>query len=135
MMFIDENHTEIINTERISVHDMLFHGIQYNYEQDNIEVNLESPPMMNSNNLKIVFHGVLGFNMVACTFWGESPHVLSFYCKPKGDQIIVTQLSEEAQKYNYNSKKFNPNNNYIEAILELSSGDRLTIACHAISVI
>lgn len=55
----------------IYVHDSIFSGFCYNYEENTI-----SSETIRENKFIFIFHNVIAFKMTSCDFGGPAPYVL-----------------------------------------------------------
>lgn len=72
-MRIDKHNLHLLNTTEVHVHDDIYVGLQYDYESNRLLVRLLSED--EETKKTITFYNVIGYNMLACDFWGRSPHV------------------------------------------------------------
>lgn len=130
-MKIDYFNGDIINTNKINIHDYIFKDLKFDYSKKNVYVSLLSSNLGNGT-ITIKFLNVLGFNMISCDFWGKSPHVLDWECVKGEEQLLTSKLLEEKHRHDYSNSKLDEFTNYIETVMTLTSGDLLTITCECI---
>ena len=115
----------------VYIHDFLFEDMQYNYIQNKITIRLINETSPERKEI-IEFYNVIGFDMVACDFWGTSPYVLDWESIEKENQKLVKKFLAEKQNNNYEYARICAESEYVESIITFISGDRLTIACEYI---
>ena len=120
----------LINSKSICIHDYIVIGLVYKYSDDKIKLYLKEP--ISNVNYEIEFDNVLGFKAITCDFWGSSPHVLDWEVQPKEEHEIVKEICEKQLQYRYTESKWNPNKEYIESVITLSSGDIFSFVCEQI---
>ena len=84
----------------VYIHDFLFEDMQYNYIQNKITIRLINETSPERKEI-IEFYNVIGFDMVACDFWGTSPYVLDWESIEKENQKLVKKFLAEKQNNNY----------------------------------
>ena len=129
-MRIDAFNCTAIDSD-VYIHDFLFENMQYDYLKNKITIRLinESSP---ERIQMIEFYNVIGFDMVACDFWGASPYVLDWESIEKESQKFVKKFLTEKQDNNYEYARICADNEYVESVITFISGDRLTVACEYI---
>ena len=131
-MVINNQNLECINRD-ICIHDCVFKGIQYDYQNNEAIVALYRE--CSKESVYIKFHEIAGINMVACDFWGAPPYVFDWIVYPKGEEKFLQQYKLEGIEKQYTFSKFNKANMlFFETEIILSSGDRLSIVCNKISI-
>ncbi len=73
-MRIDYRNKEIIGSKEIHIHDAVFTGFNYDYENNIIA--FEVIEYYYKKHFKFKFCNVFGFEMLSCDFWG---HFLRIY--------------------------------------------------------
>ena len=133
-MRIDKHNLHLLHTNEVYVHDDIYVGMQYDYEANCLVVRLLSED--ETRQKTITFYNVLGYQMIACDFWGRSPHVLSWVYNLEERHSFLKAISEECNEYLNEdiilSRKIGHGVEYVETMFLLSSGDRLVVACEYI---
>ena len=130
-MKIDKINGDIINTDKINIHDYIFKELKFDYSNKNIYILLLGPEPK-AGSIIIIFFNVIGFNMISCDFWGKSPHVLDWEFVQDEEQLLTNKLLEE--KHNFSDSKLEGFTTYMETVMTLTSGDLLTIVCEYIDL-
>ena len=132
-MIINSSNANIINTKAVDLHDYMFRSIEYDFIDSVVKIKY-------GLGKEIIFYSVLGISTVACRFWGETdPAILDFVYVPESDRIILPKLLKERedgiQQYGKHAEgRMKTDTTYIEVLLVLSTGDRITIVCESIEI-
>ncbi len=126
-MRIDYSNKGIIDSKDIYVHDAVFTGFNYDYENNIIE--FEAIEYYYKKHFKFKFCNVLGFEMLSCDFWGRSPHINVWYTSDTNDLSTKMKDIQREKKWELRLKD---TNKWVESIISFISGDTLTIVCEYI---
>lgn len=132
-MRIDVSNGVIINTKEVNVHDDLFHSLSFNRPERKLSLQLGK--FADSQPYNITCFGVLGFEMTNCDFWGASAHIFDFQSIKRDEQILFPKLCRLRPELNVEGLgNLNRENDYLEILMTLSSGDQLRIVCESILI-
>jgi len=96
-MRIDYSNCDIIN-KTICFHDNILDAFNYDYNAEKIALILHDD--ISQKRIKMVFNYVIGFDMVACAFWGKSPHILDWECSSINNHLFGRlKREQEDNKY------------------------------------
>ena len=126
-MRIDYSNKEVIDSKDIYVHDAVFTGFNYDYENNIIE--FEVIEYYYKKHFKFKFGNVFGFEMLSCDFWGHSPHINVWYTSDTNDLSTKMKDIQREKKWELRLKD---TNKWVESIISFISGDTLTIVCEYI---
>ena len=82
--------------------------------------------------VEIHFIDVLAITMTSCEFWGGSPYIFDFECLPPERQTLLPAILSE-MKTLYEDIYQPQYKDYHEVLITLTSGDRITIVCQAVT--
>lgn len=125
-----------------SFHDYFFEGLSFEYhnlyfylgerrETRLIELMLLDPDL---NEVRIIFHDVIGCEFTSCEFCGRTPHIDHISYLEDEEKIVTPKLLNrfkdipEKEKFLY---LLNDDKTYIEIRIQLVSGDVVLIACES----
>ena len=123
-MRIDYSNKEVIDSKDIYVHDAVFTGFNYDYENNIIE--FEAIEYYYKKHFKFKFCNVLGFEMLSCDFWGHSPHINVWYISDTNDLSTKMKDIQREKKWEL---RLEDTSKWVESIIAFISGDTLTIVC------
>lgn len=126
----------ITNEKEFSVHDGEFYGFNYDYIHNRITFWINDNGWTPEDYL-LEFNNVIGFNMTACDFWGESLRLNAMYSIDKKEDLeILNKLKIEKLNNSYDHGRFQNEreSDFFEIEIEFISGDRLRIACEYIEL-
>lgn len=126
-MRIDYSNKEVIDSKDIYVHDAVFTGFNYDYENNIIE--FEAIEYYYKKHFKFKFCNVLGFEMLSCDFWGHSPHINVWYISDTNDLSTKMKDIQREKKWEL---RLEDTSKWVESIIAFISGDTLTIVCEYI---
>ena len=129
-MRINAENSTVINSKDISVHDWIFENMVFNYLKKEMSIYLIEDSGQNRKHI-LKLYNVLGFKMTTGDFWGKSLHILDWELV-EDNYILLDELFEEKEKYEYSSIRLDEKKLYIESIITLISGDKLIIVCEYI---
>lgn len=132
-MRIDVINGEVINKKEVSIHDFIFNGLNYNYKENTVCIYLLNAET-NKKNITITYLNVIAFTMIACDFWGSSPHILDWEFVKGEEQLLTNNIIETKESHKYTYSKIDNAKRYMETIITFSSGDTLTIVCEYIEL-
>ena len=93
---------DVITRGEISIHDFIFNELKFDYEKKMINIILLDPKVQ-EKSVMIVYHNVLGFDMVSSDFWGKSLHILDWEVAEDKEKNLTQKIMEEKEKYNYSN--------------------------------
>lgn len=132
-MRIDVSNGDIINTKEVNVHDDLFHSLSFIRQERKLFLQLGK--CADSQPYSITCFGVLGFEMTSCDFWGASARIFDVQSIKRDEQILFPKLCRLRPELNVEGLgNLNPENDYLEILMTLSSGDQLRIVCESILI-
>lgn len=131
-MRIDSFNGHIINSEKIYVHDDILKQLHFDcYKSELVLVILTENDKQNEYFIK--FRNILGFKMTSCDFWGRSPHILDFEYVVHEGRAMLPELDKIKESIPVNPLcKLLTKTEYLECVLTLTSGDKLTVVCEYI---
>ena len=124
MVINNENIHEVNN---ISLHDACFESFVFDRVHNRLEtvVKPEWPFVVPPD------FDVIGTEMSNCEYWGASPYVFSLSILNGKKSHLVQRLFEN-MKPEYKFCKLKSKDDYIEVLIEFSSGDKLRVACSSV---
>ena len=137
-MKFDVLNGDIINTKNVSFHDDVLTLLEFNRDRKEICLSINKTDWGTvGEKYTVHFHGVIGFEMTSCDFWGPSSHIDCFAFL--GDDRVITpklfkrKNEESATRLScfLANKKIS---DFIETSIFFKSGDSLTIACEWIEM-
>ena len=131
-MKINVTNINTVNFDITYIHDYIFKEMKFDYTKKNIYIIISKNNDTKTDRI-IKFNNVIGFNMISCDFWGQSPHILDWEFTDK-DNTIINKLFDEKNNHDYQDSRLTSIEDYIESIITFTSGNRLTIACEDIIV-
>lgn len=133
-MRIDKDNLGLLDTDLVCIHDDVYEGIQYDYNTNCVFLYLSTA--CERHRKKIVFHNVIGFQMIACDLWGASPHIIGWEYNLEEKHSLLARISKECdechREHTILSRKLEHGIAYIETQFLLSSGDRFVVVCEYI---
>ena len=130
-MRIDYKNKEMIE-RKIYVHDSVFMGFNYDYNNQKILLKLTDNYEM--KNHEFSFHNVYFTEIQSCDSWGKSPHVFELTLLSENN-IIFTKLNERVRSEHYPSSRLEGLERLVVIEFLLTSGDTLIIACEYIDIL
>lgn len=143
MVINNENIHEVNN---ISLHDACFESFVFDRVHNRLETVVKPewpfvvPPDFDSSEsfehaelkrIRITCVDVIGTEMSNCEYWGASPYVFSLSILNGKKSHLVQRLFEN-KKPEYKFCKLKSKDDYIEVLIEFSSGDKLRVACSSV---
>lgn len=127
-MRIDWNNREEI--DKLYIHDSLFEGFRYNYEERQIQLDCENDWL--GKSFHFTFQNVIFCSLQSCNFWGPGPHILSIYLEE--DTLPMRELikTQEKNQKDYAGSCLDTGIPYLQVGMKLNSGDELLIGCECV---
>ena len=140
------NNRNIHEANDISLHDAYFESFVFDRAYNRLEtvVKPEWPFAIQTDfndnvsieytklwRIRITCTDVSGTEISNCEYWGASPHIFSMSIISGGESLLVQRLFED-MKPEYKFCKLKSKNDYIEVLIEFSSGDKLRTACRSV---
>ena len=137
-MKITKENAEIINTPKVYMHDDLFVGMHFDYENQLISLSLKRylPQCSKWQDYYVYFEQVCGYFMTSSHFWGQGNSVLDFFYPSMEEQILFPRLRAkvlEADAYDF-LKITSKLERCMEVAIVLNSGDELIVVCETVNV-
>ena len=133
-MLINKLNADIINSGSVSLHDAIFHNLNFNFWEKKLTLQFE---IESDTNLYVQFNFLetIGFNMTSCDFWGRSPHVLDFEYIESEKYNLLSNLTERKNKSPHHPLcVLNSDKKFWECLFTFSSGDTLRIVCSTLQI-
>ena len=127
-MKINSENKDVLN--KIYLHDAIFTGFTYDYAERQIKIVCEN--RCTGKLHELAFENVISSVLQSCEFWGPSPEVYGMWTEEKSsvlEKLYEQQLAEDPMWVYSQMKK---DNNYIIAVIQLISGDKLEIICESV---
>lgn len=118
------NKNEIDN---LYLHDSIFYGYQYNYDERIITFSCENKLL--NKKFNFTFNNVIFCSMQGCLFWGGGDSIYDIYIKEneiEKEQLIKIQNSNKAY---HDFSRLSKKGPFFTVELQINSGDTLTIIC------
>lgn len=115
------------------VHDMQCHAVNFAYENKTLLLLLLGEREEDAS-LEIRFHGVLGYEMTSCDFWGPSPHVFGWRLILDEERVLLPRYLAEAGAHGLDQTSIRKDQEYMEIEVEFTSGDSLKVLCCSIGI-
>lgn len=131
MIKIDKNNFEEINTKKeFYIHDSIIHELRFDYQQKSIDFLIE-PEVENGEIKHIIFENVIGMEMITSDLWGKSPHVFDFYSEKFHKRQLIPKIFRKMHELKNHGEfsRLTVPEDYIELVIEGTSGDQFRIAC------
>lgn len=130
MTKIDCENVDMVNSKEVCVHDAVFNGFMFDYE--NKVVTFEADENFNGNKIRLSFYNVLELKMGNYESWGESPYIFDLCVEKYYNEMLLNndEDSNRCVKKHYSEEFLF--NRYIKSTLTLVSGDTLNIICEYI---
>lgn len=142
------NYTNRDEINRLYLHDSIFCGFTYDYEKRQIEFSCKGFELKKRENLQsetddtdmlpriynFQFNNIVLCDMQSCVFWGKSSRIYGVWVEeqsPKFDELMEIQ---KANAENYQGSYLDKEIKYFAFILQMISGDILTIVCESVDV-
>lgn len=128
-MRIDRNNCQLINTNKVDIHDAVIKDIHFDTNNKMIAIRF---CISSENIVDILFYDIISIQSKLCDFWGKSPNVLDFqYIK---DSLILNNLQLEYVTNKYPFAQVKDFHNYFEAAITFASGNVCSIVCRYIEI-
>lgn len=118
------------DANNVCVHDAVFLGFNYNYQENIIEFSCEEYFYSKRHTFK--FNNVFGFQMKSCDYWGASPRIYAWELKDVSENIYTQALASFRSDEKNIYSRMTDSNEVLESTFILISGDELTIVCESI---
>ena len=118
------NKNEIDN---LYLHDSIFYGYQYNYDERIITFSCENKLL--NKKFNFTFNNVIFCSMQSCLFWGGGDSIFDICIKEneiEKEQLIKIQNSNKAY---HDFSRLSKKGTFFTVELQINSGDTLTIIC------
>ena len=109
------------------VHDAIFSGFSYNYDENLISFEAENH--YENSRLKFSFINVLGVKILCADFWGSSNRLHICESGKDYNYPLLNELKERDQKDGIPKERISTLDNAVEIIFTLVSGDCIDIVC------
>lgn len=129
-MKIDNNNQYTIQKNINVVHDAVFTGLIYDYKKR--LVSFEAIEGYYKKRFSFKFNNVFGFGMQACDFYHHGANILGWGICDSNNKQLTKKLLHLRDDGKYFDSRIGNINEVVEVVIELNSGDTLTIACEYI---
>lgn len=130
-MIFNTSNAQQINSNDVYLHDDLFVGL--NFERESFKAAFICFNHK-SGEYTVTFSDVIGLELTACEFWGAGSNIFDFEYIDPTERVLIPKLHEEYKKYTKPGWPLIDNENYIETLLTLSSGDQYRVACKTVQI-
>ncbi len=125
-MVISNANKSIIKTD-VYVHDSVFEGMNYNYE--NREINMKCDNAYLKKKFFFHFYDVIYFEIQSCEFWCPGPNINDWIIPDQELKLEELQAIQKAHSSDYDCSRLTENTEYWSSYFLLSSGDTILIIC------
>ncbi len=115
------------------IHDAVCEAWAFEYAQRRLTLRI-SCDGNRSDAKSIIFEGVYAQHMVSCAFWGASPYIFGLELIEPASSEIYKQLMDEIVNAGYDDPFDCERGACIEARLQFTSGDVLTVLCRQVMI-
>ncbi len=120
--------------DKIYLHDSIFEGFNYNYDDREISFLCKHYYVNKIYNFR--FHNVIYSKLQSCFFWGGGNCVYDIYCTETPDEFKKLIHDVQTNKHIYFEHSYLDRGiNYVTIEIMINSGDSLIIICESVEVL
>lgn len=131
-MLFNRKNIDIIKQNAFNMHDADFDGFIFDRSSRNLKIEVMLP--FKDEKTKIIFNGVIGFSATCCDFWGESERISCFCQARDDDRQLIEDIFRIKRSTENDLSILKTEEDYLEMIIELISGDSIRIACECVEI-
>ena len=124
------NKNEINN---IYVHDSIYEGFTYTYNQRTIEMNCKNFYLHKEFHFQ--FNNVIFCEMQSCSFWRGGNYILNISLEENSQQLNDLLKLQSQHKDLYKGSYLDREINYLSIRVEINSGDTMLIICENVDFV
>lgn len=87
-----------------------------------------------SGIINLIFEDVYVHHMTSCDYWGASPHIYGFELIASMSSGLYKQMIDEIKNMGYVNSRMSDDRKLIEARIQFTSGDLLTVLCQHVII-
>ena len=117
--------------EKINVHDSVFSGYVYDYDNKQIRFSCSNNYPLNQC-FNFCFYNVIFVEVQGCSFWHGGNNILGIFIEETSAQLDQLYQLQKAKKDLYAGSYLDKGITYITVEIQLNSGDTILIICEKI---